>query len=193
MNTNFESAMLTVAPRPRSGIAGESTNDEAYGVLPGEDRLVKDIMTREIAEADASILIDQAIDIMRDRDVAVLVVSRDNEPVLALTESDMAHITLACKDRGETTAMHELINRRIAIRCHEEAILADAIHAMVDHRIRHVPVVDAKHTLVGALSLMNAVGALTPDAAAIWLAKMQQWSDNESNMDDGRQLSGGGD
>ncbi|MDK2745435.1 MAG: CBS domain-containing protein [Nitrospira sp. BO4] len=171
--------MLTVAPRSRSGIAGESTNDEAYGVLPGEDRLVKDIMTREIAKADTSILIRHAIKIIRDQNVAVLIVCQDNEPVFALTEDDAAQITFACEDRGETTTMHELINRSMAIRCREDAILADAIRAMVDHRVRHVPVVDAKHTLVGALSLVNAVGALTPDAAAIWLAKIQHWSDKD--------------
>ncbi len=137
-------------------------------------------MTCEVAQADTSILIKQATTILRKHDVAILVVCRDNEPVFALTEYDVANLALACGDHHGTTPVYDLIGKRTAIRCRENAILADAIGTMVDHRVRHIPVVDAENNLVGALSLVNAVGALTPAAAAAWLAKMQPWSDKES-------------
>ncbi len=169
--------MLTVIPRPRSGIVGESTNDEAYDVLPGEDRLVKDIMTHEIAIARASVTAKEAIDVIRDRDVPILVVCRESEPVSALTEYDLA-INALTEDRTDSFTLDELIKKRMMIRCREDAILADAIHAMLSHRTRHVPVVNAKGDLVGALSLVDAVGAITPDAAALWQAKIRQlWTE----------------
>lgn len=70
--------------------------------------------------------------------------------------------------------LHEITKKREPIRCREDAILADAISAMMDHHARHVPVIDAEGDLVGVLSLVDAVGALTPDAAAAWLTKMRQ-------------------
>lgn len=169
--------MLTVTPRRRSGIFGESTNDEAYRVLPGEDRLVKDVMTHEIAIAVASITAKEAIEVIRNRDVPVLVVCRESEPVSALTEYDLA-INVLTGSRADSVTLYELVKKREAIRCREDAILADAIDAMVNHRTRHVPVVNAKGGLVGALSLVDAVGAITPVAAAPWQTKVRRlWSE----------------
>ena len=162
--TRYEHPMLTVVPRPRSGIFGESTNDEAYRVLPGEDRLVKDIMTHEVALTTASITVKEAIDIIKNRNVPILVVCLEHEPVFALTEYDLA-LHVITESRDDSVILSELIKKRMVVRCREDAILADAMDAMLNHRIRHVPVVDAKGDLVGALSMVDAVGAVTPNAA----------------------------
>jgi CBS domain-containing protein len=156
--------MLTVTPRPRSGIFGESTNDEAYRVLPGEDRLVKDLMTHEVATAGASITIKEAIELIRDRNVPILVVCLEHEPAFALTEYDLAFHVIA-ESHGDSGTLDEVVKKRMVVRCRENAILADAMDAMLNHRIRHAPVVDAKGDLVGALSMVDAVGAVTPNAA----------------------------
>ncbi len=170
--------MLTVTPRPRSGIFGESTNDEAYRVLPGEDRLVKDVMTDELATATASITIKEAIEILRSRNVPTLVVCREGGPVFALTEYELTVNAVTTEDHAVLITLHELIKKRMVVRCREDAILADAIPAMFNHCARHVPVVNAKGDLVGALSLVDAVGAITPDAAALWKTKMRQlWTE----------------
>jgi CBS domain-containing protein len=80
--------------------------------------------------------------------------------------------------RGNSVALYELIKKRMAIRCREEASLANAMYAMLGHCTRHVPVVDAEGDLVGALSLVDAVGAVTPDAAALWQTKVRQlWTE----------------
>lgn len=169
--------MLTVTPRPCSGIFGESTNDEAYRVLPGEDRLVKDIMTHEVATTSASITAKEAIEITRNRNVPILVVYLDNEPAFALTEYDLA-INVIAEGHGDSVALDELIKKRMVIRCREDAILGDAIDAMLNHRARHVPVVDAKGDLVGVLSVVDAVGAITPDAAVLRQTKVRQlWTE----------------
>ena len=169
--------MLTVIPRRRSGIFGESTNDEAYSVLPGEDRLVKDVMTHEVATATDSITAKEAIDVVRSRNVPILVVYRRSEPIVALTEYDLA-INLITEHRADSVTLYELIKKRMVIQCREDAILADAMDAMLNHCIRHVPVVNRSGGLVGALSLVDAVGAITPDAAALWKTKVRRvWTE----------------
>lgn len=42
--------MITIKPRPRSGVFLESTNVEAFGVSPGQDRVVKETMDREVIQ-----------------------------------------------------------------------------------------------------------------------------------------------
>lgn len=147
--------MLTVTP-----------NDQAYRMLRGGDRLVQDVMTHEIATARASITAKEAVEILRNRNMLILVVCLEREPVVALTEYDLA-LNVITEGHADSVTLYELIKKRTIIRCHENAILADAIDAMLDHRIRHVPVVDAKGVLVGALSLVEALGVITPDAAAL--------------------------
>ena len=175
--TRYEHSMLTVVPRPRSGIFGESTNDEAYRVLPGEDRLVKDIMTHEVAVTTAVITVKEAIDIIKNRNVPILVVCLEHEPAFALTEYDLA-LHVVTESHGDSGGLYEVVKKRMVVRCRENAILADAMDAMLNHRIRHAPVVDAKGDLVGALSIVDAVGAVTPNAAAPRQSKIRRlWTE----------------
>ena len=78
--------MITIAPRLPSGIFLESTRDEAYGVLQGEDRHVKEIMTREVVTSDASIYLKEAIRIVQDQRSSILIICLDHQPALAVTE-----------------------------------------------------------------------------------------------------------
>ncbi|MBX3300688.1 MAG: CBS domain-containing protein [Nitrospira sp.] len=168
--------MVTVSPRPRSGIKGESTSDEAYGVLSGEERLVRDIMTRKIVTVQSSMTREKASETIRNQKTSILVIYRDDEPVHALTELDLAGEKIPREDISNVDTLQEIFKHRAAVRCREDAILADALHAMTKHRIGHVPVLDATGGLVGALSLVDAVGAVSPAAAERWLAKMKGWS-----------------
>ena len=168
--------MVTIAPRPRSGLVGESTSDEAYGVLPGEDRLVRDIMTKKVVVVQSSMMLKKACEIFRDQEMSVLIVYRGNEPVHALTESDLLSGETLRSDVSEIGTLQNLIEHQVAVRCREDAILADAIHVMIKHHTGHVPVLDARGDLVGALSLVDAVGAVSPVAAARWLPQMEGWS-----------------
>ena len=168
--------MVTVAPRFRSGIVGESTNDEAYGVLSGEDRLVREIMTRTVVIADSSMPLEDAGETIRNQEMSILVVYEGGEPVHALTELDLTSDKIARENRSSSGTLQEIIKCRVPVRCHEDAILADAMHAMIKHRLSYVPVVDSQGGLVGALSLVDAVGAISPPAAELWLTKMRGWS-----------------
>lgn len=166
--------MITIVPRPHSGIFLESTNAEALGVLPGEDRLVKEVMDREVAPIDAFSSVKEAVEIMWNWNRHIVIVCRENEPISALTEYDMAISGADNEDHSCSITLHDIVKKRTEIRCHEDAILADAIRAMAARRTRHVPVVNAQGSLVGALSLMKAVEALPPDVADDWLKKVRQ-------------------
>jgi len=157
----------------------ESTRAEAYGVLQGEDRHVKEIMTREVVTSDASICLKEAVRIVQEQRASTLIICLDHKPVLAVTEYDIALIMMMSDDYSALATFHETINKCEAVRCHEDAILADAVSAMLDHRARHIPVVDSNNNVVGALSLMNAIGAMMPDAAAKWLTKMRTMSSKD--------------
>lgn len=165
--------MPTVVPRPRSGIFGESTNDEAYKVLPGEDRLVKEVMTNELVAINASMRVKEARQMIQDYNVLVLVVCREDEALIALTEYDLAMMTIA-EDFSPATTLHELIEKRTSVRCQEDAILADAMEMMLNHRVRHAPVINARGELVGVLSFADAIGAVSPHAASHWLTTMRR-------------------
>ncbi len=167
--------MVTVAPRPRSGLVGESTGDEAYGVLPGEDRLVRDILTKKVIVAQSSMALKEAYETLRCQKVPILVVYQDNEAVQALAEPDLIGDKIPLEGVPEMRTLHELIEYRVAVRCREEAILADALRAMIRHRTNYVPVLNARGGLVGALSLVDAIGAVSPTAAERWLAQMEGW------------------
>lgn len=173
--------MITIGPRSRTGIFLESTNAEALGVRPGEDRLVKDVMSREVTTVDASASVKEATQTMRNQDLLILIVCRGDEPVLALTEYDMVISGAAHGDGSGSATLYEITTKRKPIRCREDAILADAISAMMDHHARHVPVIDAHGGLAGVLSLVDAIGALTPEASAVWLTKMRQSTVKESD------------
>jgi CBS domain-containing protein len=167
--------IFTVTPRLRAGIYGESTNDEAYQVLPGEDRLVKDVMTDEVVVVAASKTAKQAIAAIRSQNTSIVIVCEENDPLFALTEYDLA-IHAVSEERADSVPLDELVKTRRVIRCRDDSILVDAMNAMLDHRARHVPVVDAQGGLVGALSFVDAVGAMTPEAAALWQSKVRQLS-----------------
>ncbi len=174
--------MVTIGPRHPSGIFLESTHDEAYGVLQGEDRHVKDIMTREVVTLGASTSLKEAIQIIQGHQCSILIICLDSEPMLAVTEYDVALDMMEFDDESPAATFHEIIKNRETVRCHEDAILADAVSAMMDHRARHIPVVDSTGNVVGALSLMHALGAMTPQAAAIWLTKMRHMSSQDRSQ-----------
>lgn len=170
------SDMVTVTPRPRSGLVGESTGDEAYGVLPGEDRLVRDIMTKKVVVAQSSMELREACEIIRHQPAFVLIVCQGEEPVQALVELDLINDNLPLEEVSERRTLQELIDHRVAVRCREDAILADVLRAMIRHRASHIPVLGATGSLMGALSLVDAVGAVSPTAAQRWRAQMEGWS-----------------
>lgn len=167
----------TVFPRPRAGIKGESSREEAYGVLAGEDRFVRELLNPEVISVPSFMSLEAVSDFYRgEKKKPILVVFDDGEPAYALPEIDLARANLARVDLDSPQTLHELLKDRVAVRCREDAILADAIHEMVEYHISHVPVVSLHGGLIGTLSLLDIIGALSPPAAERWLSKLRGWS-----------------
>lgn len=167
--------MITIRPRVRGGIVGESTKAEAYGVVSGEDRFVREIMTREVVSAPSFMSLEAVSDLYRGEKKPILIVYDDEEPAYALPEVDLARASLARVDLTSPQTLHELLRDRVAVRCREDAILADAIRAMVEHHISYMPVLSLHGSLIGALSLLDVLGALSPPAAEKWSSKIRGW------------------
>jgi len=170
------SKIITVPQRVRGGIVGESTNEEAYGVVSGEDRLVREIMSHEIATAHISMPIEEASLILRNPRFHILIVYEGEEPTHALTEVDLSEDKSTWEGPSKFDTLQEIIQNRTPVRCSGDAILADALPAMIKYRATHIPVLNAQGDLIGALSIMTAVGALPPAVAELWLSKMRDWS-----------------
>jgi CBS domain-containing protein len=126
--------------------------------------------------ARSSMTLEEARATVRSRTMSVLIIYQGDEPVRALPARDLIEDGTPGNDVSKRGTLQELLTHRVAVRCREDAILADAMQAMIRHRVSHVPVLDATGGLVGALSLVDAVGAVSPAAAERWSARMKGWA-----------------
>jgi CBS domain-containing protein len=161
------------AQRP-SGLYLESTPDERLGVLPGEERVVQDVMSRDIVSIEASRSLKDAADTIRNRHVPALVVTRNHRPVGILTEHDLVVYGLTRGMAPTQISVEQVLGNREPIFCPDNAILNHAMRLMADHRLQSVPVQNADGRVVGILSLMDVAGAVMPNVAATWLARVRK-------------------
>jgi CBS domain-containing protein len=157
----------------------ESTRDERLGVLPGEDRLVRDVMSREVVTISPSHSLKDAARLIRDRQVPALVVTEGARLVGILTVYDMVIHGMTRDAAPHTIPVRQVIGDRVPIACGDHAILAEAADLMAEHRLQSLPVVNADGALVGQLSLLDIAGAVMPNAAAAWLTRIRKESDRQ--------------
>ena len=82
--------MNTERPRQRrGGVYLESTEAEQLGVLPGEERRVREVMDRRLVVIAASSSLAAAAELMRQRRVTSLIVETEAEPIGLLTDRDV--------------------------------------------------------------------------------------------------------
>jgi CBS domain-containing protein len=155
-----------------SGLYLESTPDERLGVLPGEERLVRDIMSRDVVTIHPSTSLQKAAQAMRDRHVPALVVMRDRRLTGIVTEHDMVIYGLT-RSAPETVSVQDAMREQPPVACPEDAILHDAVRLMEEHRLQSLPVVNATGAVTGILSRLDVAGAMVPHVAAAWLARVR--------------------
>ncbi len=158
--------------RPPAGLYLESTPDERYGVLPGEDRLVRDVMRPTVRTIDPRASLQEAARMIRDHAVPALIVCRDGEIVGTVSEHDIA-VNGATQARSpDTVPVHEVMAPAGALVCRDDAILADAARLMAEQGLRCLPVMDERGAVVGLLTMLDVAVAVVPAAASAWLAKI---------------------
>lgn len=164
----------TAGSRPAAGLYLESTPDERYGVLPGEDRLVRDVMVRDVATIAPDASVQEAARTMRDQGTSSLVVSEGDRLVGIVDERDIVV-------KGATQAVHpaaisvrELLPTGDPLACREDAILADAARLMMIHGRQTLPVLNNTGGVAGTLSLLDVAGAVMPSVAGSWLSQVRR-------------------
>lgn len=157
----------------RGGVYLESTEAEQLGVLPGEERRVSDVMDRHLVAIGPSSSLATATELMRQRQVAFLVVGHEQEPMGLLTERDVAmQLTRTEPQRARTTG--EAVAGQQTPFCHEDDILADALPMMKQRNLSALPVMNRRGVLVGVLSSIEVAAAPVSAVAPASTAETEQ-------------------
>lgn len=156
-----------------SGLFMESTPDERFGVLPGEERRVEDVMHRSTFSIEPSRSLREAAEMMRRHQASSLVVLEGRRLAGILTERDMVVHGMTQDVSPAALSVRQVLGDRKPVYCRDRDILAEAARLMADHRLESIPVVNAEGTVVGTLTLLDVVGAVMPAAAATWLARVR--------------------
>ena len=166
--------MHTAGARRRpSGLYLESTLDERYGVLPGEDRLVGVVMTRQVVTIHPSASVQEAAKTMRDRQAQALVVSHENRLMGMVTEHDVVVNGTTRAEHPDSIPVEKILPPGEPAVCRDDAILADAARLMAERRLQSLPVMSRDGSVVGILSLLDVAGTVMPGVARAWLSRIR--------------------
>ena len=112
-------------------------------------------------EADQAVL--AAIQMMADRHVGALPVLRDGELVGIVSERDYARKVVLLGRSSAETRVGQIMSSPVRTVA-SDATVQYCMELMTEHRIRHLPVVDAGR-LVGMISIGDCVRAVIEDQA----------------------------
>jgi len=137
---------------------------------------VGEMMTRRVTCLTSGDTIHRALEIMAEENLAALPVVNHTDKCLGiLSRSDLADLFVgldACVEQlnqmqfsvdfpdGFETTVGELMNSDV-ISINSEDSLTKAAKMMAEHRIHHLPVVDAQETLVGIISTLDIAEAVS--------------------------------
>jgi CBS domain-containing protein len=113
---------------------------------------VRDILTRnpEIVHPEATIC--EAARKMREHDIGMLPVCDGERLVGSLTDRDLAVRGMAEGCDPFTTRVREVMTSKVCY-CFEDDGLDEAAHAMEQHQVRRLPVLNRNKRLVGIISI----------------------------------------
>lgn len=99
-----------------------------------------------------------AAELMRDHGIGCVVVTAGTRPLGILTDRD---IVVRCSVMGHDPYQCRVENHLspAPITVHPEATIEDALHLMVAHKVKRLPVVEGEH-LVGVVSFSDIAAAL---------------------------------
>jgi CBS domain-containing protein len=151
--------MNTERPRQRrGGVYLESTEAEQLGVLPGEERRVREVMDRRLVVIAASSSLAAAAELMRQRQVTSLIVETEAVPIGVLTDRDVAMQLTRTEPQRARTVGEAVAGQQTPV-CHEDDILADALPMIKQQSLSALPVVDRRGVVVGVLSPIEVAAA----------------------------------
>lgn len=128
--------------------------------------IVSEIMRTDVATCRPRMDLEQAIQKLLEHDCGFLpVLGTFGTVVGVITDRDIC-ASLATRRRTAAHVMVEEAMQRPVYKCEASDTVLTALGTMSQHRIRRLPVVDAKGTLVGVLSMDDLILATTKPGGA---------------------------
>jgi CBS domain-containing protein len=123
---------------------------------------VADVMTRQVVYLPEATMLDEAAQVMRDRGIGDVVVTRGPTMVGVVTDRDIVVRAIA-ENLPPTTTSLGAITAHELIMVEQSATVDEAVQAMRERGVRRLLVCDADRKVVGILSLSDV--ALLPTSA----------------------------
>ncbi len=137
--------------RPRTHLYLESRIDEDLGVLPGEVRKVKSVMSSALTVVSPDTSLDDAVSLMTAMNVPVIVAYEGTRLVGMITDRDVA-LTRRSREHLQISRVGDVMRDHIPY-CHEDDLLTDAQALMRVSEVDWMPVLDRTGRLAGVLSI----------------------------------------
>ena len=137
--------------RPRTHLYLESRIDEDLGVLPGEVRKVKSVMSSALTVVSPDTSLDDAVSLMTAMNVPVIVAYEGTRLVGMITDRDVA-LTRRSREHLQISRVGDVMRDHVPY-CHEDDLLTDAQALMRVSEVDWMPVLDRTGRLAGVLSI----------------------------------------
>ena len=152
MKPDHPRSMSEVVPlRPRASLYMESRIDEQLGLLPGEVRRVKTVMSSALTVAAPDTSLEDTVSLMTAMNVSVLVVYEGRRLVGMVTDRDIA-LNRRLRETPNSTVIAEIMRSQVPY-CFEDDLVAEAQALMRATEINWMPVLDRTGRLAGILSI----------------------------------------
>lgn len=119
--------------------------------------LVREVISRRLVTASTGDTVKVAVDLMASNRVGSVLVMESGRLAGIFTERDL--VNHLHRGGGLDDKLGDVMTRN-PITVREDESLWKAVMLMVEHGIRHLPVVNAEGDLVGVLSIRDALRAL---------------------------------
>jgi CBS domain-containing protein len=124
---------------------------------------VKEIMTKLVTVLPPDALLSEVASVMRDQDIGSIPIADNEHLVGMVTDRDI--VVRAVADGADTRKLAARDVMSTGVRyCLEEQSVDEVLDKMGGEQVRRLPVLDAKHRLVGVVSLGDASQALEAKA-----------------------------
>lgn len=124
---------------------------------------VADVMTRQVVYLPEATTLDEAAQVMRDRGIGDVVVTRGATMEGLITDRDIVVRAIAEGLPPRTTSLGAIISHEL-IMVEQSATVEEAVQAMRERGVRRLLVCDPDRKVVGILSLSDI--ALLPTSTA---------------------------
>ncbi|WP_250031918.1 CBS domain-containing protein [Paractinoplanes maris] len=123
---------------------------------------VAEVMTRQVVYLPEATMLDEAAQVMRDRAIGDVVVTRGPTMVGVVTDRDVVVRAIAENLPPRSTSLGDITSHEL-IMVEQSATVDEAVQAMRERGVRRLLVCDADRKVVGILSLSDV--ALLPTSA----------------------------